>query len=263
MSDDVATDAGAASDRRVGIVVVSHSARIAEGVIELAEQMAPSTRLVAAGGTADGGVGTDFDRVSAALVSADEGAGVVVLCDLGSAVLTADTALDLLDEEHRERVRIADAPIVEGAVAAAVESESGSALDSVLRAAESASGTSSDPTPRADTASGDGGGPLGRTRQGRSESSEPSPGRLSTTTVLVNRAGLHARPAAEFVKLAATFDARVTVNGVDARSLLRIMALGLTEGSEVEITAEGPEASAALTGLVGLVDSGMGETSPS
>ncbi|WP_314102690.1 dihydroxyacetone kinase phosphoryl donor subunit DhaM, partial [uncultured Frigoribacterium sp.] len=124
----------------VGIVVVSHSSKIAEGTVELARQMAPTTTLVAAGGTDEGGIGTSFDAVSAALGTADGGGGVVVLCDLGSAVLTSETAVDFLDDADRERVVIVDAPIVEGAVAAAVAAETGGSLAQVAEAARSATG---------------------------------------------------------------------------------------------------------------------------
>ncbi|MCR8672099.1 dihydroxyacetone kinase phosphoryl donor subunit DhaM, partial [Agrococcus sp. HG114] len=114
----------------VGLAIVSHSQRLAEGVREVAAQMAPGVAIVAAGGTDDGGIGTSFDRVQRSLVEADSGDGVVVLCDLGSAVLTARTALDFA--EAAERIRIADAPLVEGAVAAAVAAEGGAALERVL-----------------------------------------------------------------------------------------------------------------------------------
>ena len=79
----------------------------------------------AAGGTDDGRIGTSFDRVTAAIAEADPVRGVVVLCDLGSAILTAETALDFLDDEQRDRVRIVDAPLVEGGVAASVAAEVG------------------------------------------------------------------------------------------------------------------------------------------
>ncbi|WP_448004598.1 dihydroxyacetone kinase phosphoryl donor subunit DhaM [Agromyces bauzanensis] len=125
---------------RVGVVFVSHSARIAEGLVELARQMAPSAKLVAAGGTDDGRIGTSFDLVSAGIAEADAGAGVVILCDLGSAILTAETALDFLDDETRARVRIVDAPLVEGGVAAAVAAEAGDDLEKVVAAAETARG---------------------------------------------------------------------------------------------------------------------------
>ena len=129
-----------ATPGKVGVVFVSHSARIADGLVDLARQMAPTASLVAAGGTDDGRIGTSFDLVSAGISEADAGEGVAVLCDLGSAILTAETALDFLDDEERARVRIVDAPLVEGGVAAAVAAESGDDLDAVVAAAESARG---------------------------------------------------------------------------------------------------------------------------
>jgi dihydroxyacetone kinase phosphotransfer subunit len=121
----------------VGLVVVSHSARIAEGTVELARQMAgPDVRIVAAGGLEDGEIGTDAARVAAAVGEADAGAGVVVLVDLGGAVLAAVTALEILGEP--DTVRLSHGPIVEGAVIAAVQSSTGSSLDEVLGAADGA-----------------------------------------------------------------------------------------------------------------------------
>ncbi|TXN31839.1 dihydroxyacetone kinase phosphoryl donor subunit DhaM [Lacisediminihabitans profunda] len=231
---------------KVGIVVVSHSDKIATGLVELAGQMAATTTIRGAGGTDYGGIGTSFDKVTEAIASADSGAGVVILCDLGSAVLTAETALEFLDDEVRSRVRIADAPLVEGAVAAAVAAESGESLAAVFAAAESAN-SAHEP----------------RSAPSAPASSEPpaagADAPVSAHAVLVNKDGLHARPAAEFVKLASTFDARVTVNGVDAKSLLRIMSLGLAMGSEVTIEATGTDARKAVDGLNALVLSGFGE----
>ena len=123
----------------VGLVVVSHSRRLAEGVIELAGQMAgPEVRLIAVGGTADGMLGTDAGAIAAAIVAADGGAGVVVLCDLGSAILATETALELLGEEVAGRVRLSGGPIVEGAIVAAVQASIGQDLNDVLGAAEAA-----------------------------------------------------------------------------------------------------------------------------
>ncbi len=225
----------------VGLVVVSHSARIAEGVVELAGQMAADVAIVAAGGTDDGGIGTSFDRVTAALAEADSGDGVVVLCDLGSAVLTAETALDLLDDDARERTIVADAPIVEGAVAAAVAAQAGEPIAAVLAAARSAAGAGEPPAePAADEASAAVEGP-------------------SRTLELVNASGLHARPAADLVQLAATFDARVLVDGVDARSMLRILALGLDRGDSVTVSATGPQAQEAVDAVAALIEHGFGE----
>ena len=123
----------------IGLVVVSHSRRLAEGVVELAGQMAgPDVRLIAVGGAADGTLGTDADAIAAAIVAADGGAGVVVLCDLGSAILATDTALELLGPEVASRVRVSGGPIVEGAIVAAVQASIGQDLDDVRLAAEAA-----------------------------------------------------------------------------------------------------------------------------
>lgn len=123
----------------VGIVLVSHHVKIAEGIKELAAQMAtPDLKMIAAGGLEDGSVGTDALRISEAVHEAQTGEGVVILADLGSAVLSSETALEFLDEEVKKNVKIADAPIVEGAVAAAVQASIGGTIDEVLAAAEGA-----------------------------------------------------------------------------------------------------------------------------
>jgi phosphoenolpyruvate---glycerone phosphotransferase subunit DhaM len=120
----------------VGIVVVSHSRDIAAGTARLAAQMAgPDVPIETAGGTPDGGLGTDAARVEAALAAADRGAGVVVLGDLGSAILTVRS---ILEAAPANGVRLLDAPLVEGAVAAAVTASAGLGIDDVARAAEEA-----------------------------------------------------------------------------------------------------------------------------
>ena len=123
----------------VGVVIVSHSQKIAEGIREMALQMAiPGQQIIAAGGMDNGSIGTDVVKVSEAIMAASTGDGVVVLVDLGSAVMSADTALELLDEEICATVKIADAPIVEGAIIAVVEASLGSSLAIVVEAAEGA-----------------------------------------------------------------------------------------------------------------------------
>lgn len=123
----------------VGIVLVSHHVKIAEGIKELAAQMAdPELKIIAAGGLEDGSIGTDALRIREAIHEAQTGEGVVILADLGSAVLSSETALEFLDEEGKGNVKIADAPIVEGAVAAAVQASIGGTLDEVLATAEGA-----------------------------------------------------------------------------------------------------------------------------
>jgi PTS hybrid protein len=120
----------------VGIVVVSHSSELARGLAELAGQMAgPSVRIEHAGGTTQGALGTDEGAVRDAIRRADQGEGVVVLGDLGSAILTIRHVLESRANGH---VKLIDAPIVEGTVAAAVIASAGSPLDDVVRAAEEA-----------------------------------------------------------------------------------------------------------------------------
>ncbi|MFQ3475913.1 PTS mannose transporter subunit IID [Halonotius sp. F2-221B] len=118
----------------VGLVVVSHSATAAEGIVEVAAEMGGETAIEAAGGD-DGGVGTNVDRISDALAAADDGDGVVVLVDLGSAVMNAEVAIEMHDGE----AIIADAPVLEGAVNAAVAATDPKAtLESVVEQAEAA-----------------------------------------------------------------------------------------------------------------------------
>ncbi|NXY97507.1 PTS fructose transporter subunit IIA [Streptomyces sp. BR123] len=123
----------------VGIVLVSHSARVAESVAELAVGLAaggPVAPVAAAGGTADGGLGTSAERIATAVREVDRGAGVALLADLGSAVLTVKALL--AEEELPPGARLVDAPFVEGAVAAVVAASAGAPLDAVALAASEA-----------------------------------------------------------------------------------------------------------------------------
>ena len=127
----------------VGIVVVSHSAALADATVSLVGQLAnlgnDGPRLVAAGGLTDGSLGTDAVRIADAITDADAGAGVVVMADLGSAVLAAFTAVeDLMDPDLASRVAISNGPIVEGTFVAAVQASAGDGLDGVRAAADEA-----------------------------------------------------------------------------------------------------------------------------
>ena len=123
---------------KVGIVLVSHSAALAEGTAELAGQIAGGTVIIAtAGGTEDGRIGTSIDKVERAVRLADGGAGIVILPDLGSSVLTVRALLADADDLPGQ-VAVADAPFVEGAVAATVTAAAGGDVKAVLAAAEEA-----------------------------------------------------------------------------------------------------------------------------
>jgi dihydroxyacetone kinase phosphotransfer subunit len=127
----------------VGIVVVSHSGEVADATVRLVSQLANlpdgGPRLIAAGGLADGSIGTDAARIADAITGADSGAGVVILADLGSAVLSAATALEeLLPPDVAARAVISGGPLVEGTFVAAVQASAGDSLDGVRAAADEA-----------------------------------------------------------------------------------------------------------------------------
>ena len=119
----------------VGIVIVSHSEKIAEGVVELARQMAADVPMAAAGGLEDGSIGTDFQKIYSAVETVQSDDGVAVLFDLGSAFMTTEMVLESFEGVT---IKMADAPLVEGAIAAAVTASMGMDLDTVLDAAKDA-----------------------------------------------------------------------------------------------------------------------------
>ncbi|MEW9122818.1 MAG: dihydroxyacetone kinase phosphoryl donor subunit DhaM [Thermotaleaceae bacterium] len=121
----------------VGLVIVSHSYQIAKGVKELSKQMIQSDiKIIDAGGMSDGEIGTDPNKIKDAIEAADEGDGVVILVDLGSAIMSSEMAIEFLDEDQQKRIVIADAPVVEGAIAAAVQASVGGSLEEVKATAE-------------------------------------------------------------------------------------------------------------------------------
>ncbi len=234
----------------VGIVIVSHSYRIAEGVAELAREMGgPDVKLETAGGLDTPGhpVGTDAVLVMAAVERAWSADGVLVLMDLGSAVLSAEMALDLLPEETRAGVLLCEAPLVEGAVAAAVTAKMGGSLEAV--AAEARGGLAGKiahlgaPDGVGEDPGSDGLGDDARTAR----------------LTIRNPHGLHARPAARFVQTASAFDATIRVRNLttgrgpaDAASLNAIATLGAAAGHELEVAASGPQAAEALAAIEAL-----------
>lgn len=123
----------------VGLVLVSHSRQVGEGLAEMLGQLARGrVQIAVASGASDGGLGTDATAISSAIESVDGQDGVLVLADLGSAVLATESAFELLPSDLRDRVQMADAPLVEGAVAAAVLASTDEDLDQVRSAAEEA-----------------------------------------------------------------------------------------------------------------------------
>lgn len=239
----------------VGLVIVSHSARLAEGVLELARQMTQgNVPLAIAGGIDDpeDPIGTDAMKVLEAIDAVYSPDGVVVLMDLGSALLSAETALDFLPDDRREHVFLSKAPLVEGAMAAAVQAMVGAPVEQVLAEAESALSVKREQL---------GGEPEAPPEQ-------PTPpaahGHVEQIALPIrNRLGLHARPAARFVATAGQYKADVRIikgdRSANAKSINQVATLGIRQGDDVTVTAAGPDATAALAALQDLAADNFGD----
>ena len=238
-----------------GLVVVSHSRALADAAVALASEMlhGSTTRIAVAAGLDAETFGTDATAIVEAIEKADDGQGVVVLMDLGSAVLSAELALELIDPEVRERTVLSAAPLVEGLMAAAVTAASGASPSDV--AAEAAQAL----TPK-------------RSALGVGEEDVPasgenmSPGGESAVVEVENPHGLHARPAARLVTEARQFDAEVTLRNLDtgagpasASSMSQVVGLAVRCGQHLEIDASGPDAQAAIEHLTALARNRFGE----
>lgn len=240
---------------RVGLVLVSHSRALAEAAATLAREFTPADppRIAIAAGRADGGTGTNATRVAAAISEASEGVGVVVLTDLGSAVLSADMALEFI--ANRIDVRVVPAPFIEGLLAAVVRAATGDGIDVVAAEASAAL------APKVALLAGSPPA-AGATTSGQAAAAEhPS---ASAIALVRNEGGLHARPAAEIAALAATFSSAImlAVPGkppAPAASPLSISILIAKPGTEVQVSAAGDDADAAVRAIAALIESGFGE----
>ncbi|WP_305784622.1 phosphoenolpyruvate--protein phosphotransferase [Symbioplanes lichenis] len=277
----------------VGLVVVSHSHPLARAAVALAAEMAsaPVTIEIAAG-MDESTFGTDAVAIAAAMTAADSGDGVVVLMDLGSAVLSAELALELLDAAARSRVVLCAGPLVEGLVAATVAAAAGAGRSEVAEEARAglagkvaqvggsapSGGTSSAPSPGAATPPGgtssaptfspgvavpsaSAGPPTPADLDAASTVSGAPPGREVTVTV-ADPHGLHARPAARLVTEVRRRDVRVTLRNattgsawVPASSLSAVATLGALQGHHLSVRASGPAADAVTARIVALVSS--------
>ncbi len=253
----------------IGIVVVSHSRALADAAVALAADMVDADRRpqirMAAGLDADT-FGTDASAVAAAISDVDGPDGVLVLLDLGSAVLSAEMALEFVDTEVAKRVVLSSAPLVEGLVAAVVTASTGATLDAV--AEEALDGlTGKQEHLGVSDASGDGSVAAG---------GEPAPGvdgdrldgGVSRELEVSNEHGLHARPAARLVALVRSHDARVALTNVrtgkgpvDARSLTKVATLDARQGDRVKVIAAGPQAEEVLAAVAMLAEANWGDDS--
>ena len=244
----------------IGLVIVSHSPRLAEAAVDLALQMVhgsvPPIRIAAG---VEGRFGTDAAAVAAAIDEVGGADGVLVITDLGSAVLSAGLALELT--ESSTEVIVSGGPFVEGITAglvlaatgaplAEVAGEVSSALDAKLGQLEPLPGP---PLP----------GPM-------LQASPVIPDPRSADEVLINPEGLHARPAAMFVQAVGGYDAVVDVTNlttghgpVAAKSLIGLLSLGAKQGHRLRLDGQGPDAATAVGALRRLLADGFGEVTPS
>jgi multiphosphoryl transfer protein len=244
----------------VGLVIVSHSAALAEGVTELAREMGGGeVAIEAAGGMEGGEIGTDAERVRQAVERVRSPDGVLVLMDLGSALMSAEMATEMAEPDGGEIV-LSEAPLVEGAVAAAALAGAGASLEEVAREARGAMRMKTEQL-GADEAQREEAQPAGAPTGG--EADEPAAElRLSVE----NRLGLHARPAARFVAVLGGLDARVEVSNAtrnrgpaDGRSLIGVATLAVGQGDEIVVHTRGPQAAEALDALRALAAQNFGD----
>jgi dihydroxyacetone kinase phosphotransfer subunit len=232
-------------------VVVSHSSALAHAAVELALQMVPGERpaIAIAAGAGEGLIGTDATAVSAAIDEVASPDGVLVIMDLGSAVMSAEMALDFRASDAE--VRLSSAPFVEGLLAAIVTAAGGASLDEVDREARSALAPKISMLDEPVAAAG---------------VEPPALAGLSADLTIINRDGLHARPAATLVSTLAGFDAKLTVVNtrtagapVAANSLIGLLSLGAKAGDVLTVAASGAQAAEALAKVTELVTDGFGE----
>ena len=237
----------------IHLILVSHHPDIARGIAALAAQMsaAPDTIHTAAGiDDADNPIGTDAVRIMQAILDADNPDGILILVDLGSAILSAQTALDLLDDPAlAARCRISTAPLVEGAISAAVAASSGADLETVAREATQALAAKQ--------------ATLGETNAPASTAPVAAPSGDSATITLTNRDGLHARPAARLVAALTPYHARLVLTcgdkQADGKSLNQLALLQARCGDRLTLHADGDDAAAALQTFRDLAAANFGD----
>lgn len=235
----------------IGLVLVSHSEPLAQATADLAMQMMheerPEIRLAAG---VEGGFGTDAAAIASAIDElAEVTSGVVVITDLGSAVLSSSLALDI--RSSTVPVRISSGPFVEATTAAAVVAAAGASLDVVCREADQALNAKQGAhTPEEDETPTD----------------AASAGSASIEEELINPQGLHSRPAAVLVRAASAYQSGIEITNlttdrgpVKAASLIGILSLAASGGHRVRIDAHGADATDAVEALGALIAEGFGE----
>ena len=254
----------------IHLILVSHHPDIARGIAALAAQMsaAPDTIHTAAGiDDADNPVGTDAVRIMQAIEDAANPDGILILVDLGSAILSAQTALDLLDDPAlAARCRISPAPLVEGAISAAVAASSGADLATVAREAEQALSAKQAALGENSAIPDEANKPLSPWERGWGEGKSGTADNTATIT-LTNRDGLHARPAARLAAALAPYQSRLILTcgdkQADGKSLYQLALLQARCGDRLTLHADGDDAAAALQTFRALAAANFGDPADS
>lgn len=244
----------------ISIVVVSHSRSLAEAAVALAGEMVSGDerpRVAVAAGLDESTFGTDATAVAEAITEVDSPDGVLVLLDLGSAVLSAEMALEFLDPDVAKRVRLSSAPLVEGLVAAVVAASTGSTIDAVAAEADAGLLGKREHLGVVEVA---GTADVDASALDLDEDAE------SVEVEVLAAHGLHARPAARLVALVGRFAAEVTLTNattgrgpVTAASLSQVATLDARHGHRLAVSASGPDAADVLEAVAELAADSFGD----
>ncbi|NJK79095.1 MAG: PTS-dependent dihydroxyacetone kinase phosphotransferase subunit DhaM [Chloroflexaceae bacterium] len=238
----------------VGILIVSHSARLAAGVAEFVQQVAGEKVAVAAvGGTEDGRIGTNPVAILEALQAMDSPDGTLIMVDLLGAIVSAETAIELAGDI---RARISNAPLVEGAYFATLKAATGASLDEVeqeaLKARELVKVAEAEP--------------LHAVAAPASATEQPTPGIAEAIITVTHPVGLHARPARAFFQKTREFKSKIMIRNLSRPetnevvvSPFNLLQIGVRTGHQIRLRAEGEDQAAAIATLEQFVKDDFGE----
>ncbi|MEX9861509.1 dihydroxyacetone kinase phosphoryl donor subunit DhaM [Providencia manganoxydans] len=241
----------------IGLIIISHSKQLADGLLQLAEQMQnkQNCQIVIAAGVDDEQhpIGTDAIKVMEAVEQLSDAEHIILLMDLGSALLSAETALDLLDPELAKKVHLCSAPLVEGTIAITAAASSGATIETILNEAHRALHAKQQQlNDKVDTSN-----------QQPTQTNVFTHQALKAQWVVRNPSGLHIRPAAKLASLLAGFDAKVELHNndkrADAKSMNQIALLQVRKGDKITLIAEGSDSQAAINAFKQLAQHNFGD----
>ena len=246
----------------VNLLLVSHSKKLADSAADMALQMIASgtVKIVTAAGIGEGNLefGTNALEIAESIQNIYTDAGVLVLMDLGSAVLSTQMAVSMIPPEMQDKVRVCPAPFIEGAVVAAAQASAGGDLDAVYREAMDSI------KPKAEQFEEEGEAPTAEPAQAAQPEIDDDTKAIILT--VINEHGLHARPGVRFVQTASNFDADIMVKNLttgkgpsSAKSLTAITFLSVLKGHQIRVTASGNQKDEALEAIKELIESNFGE----